>query len=421
MNIQIPFVSKSALNTHFVGACVAALLICTLHSTAFGATFTWNQPDGTFGWNVDGNWTTAGFPNANADIADLGQLDITSPTTVNLNQAITVGQLLIGDTNNTLGATYTIAPNGGSLTFNNTGGSGNAKLTQTAGGRGATISANVTLGSDLDVSNMSTTAHQLTLSGTTNLNGQAMNLNVAFGNNTNTGINVGALTGSGAVVKNGNGYAKMTAANANTYSVTINDGTLSYASVSMAGAGDITVNSGGVLDYSSGGNATYGNIISGAGSVTKGLTGTLTLTGSNTYTGNTTVTTGTLVLADDSQTKFVIGASGVNNKITGVANLTLDGDFVFDLSGAGINLGDSWNIVDVGTLSETFGSTFSVLGFTDNLDNTWTKINAGTTYRFSETTGVLTVVPEPSTWALLAVSGMTLLFLRQRRKTCYSA
>ena len=46
--------------------------------------------------------------------------------------------------------------------------------------------------------------------------------------------------------------------------------------------------------------------------------GTLTLGGINTYTGNTTVNAGTLVLADNAQLRFAIGAtSGTNNHARG--------------------------------------------------------------------------------------------------------
>ncbi len=42
------------------------------------------------------------------------------------------------------------------------------------------------------------------------------------------------------------------------------------------------------------------------------------------------------------------------------------GIFKFDLSGAAVADGNSWNIVNVGTLNETYGGTFSVDGFTND-------------------------------------------------------
>ncbi len=140
---------------------------------------------------------------------------------------------------------------------------------------------------------------------------------------------------------------------------------------------------------------------------------TQTLGGINTYTGNTTVSSGTLMLSDNAQLLFTIGASGVNNQINGSGKLDLYGDFNFNLTGAA-EVG-SWNIVNVGSLTELFVSTFTVVGFTDAGSNTWTKVNGTSTYTFSEATGTLSAVPEPSTWVLLALSLLVVVTLRRRR------
>jgi MYXO-CTERM domain-containing protein len=145
-------------------------------------------------------------------------------------------------------------------------------------------------------------------------------------------------------------------------------------------------------------------------------TGQIVLNKVNTYTGNTTVSNGALTLADDAGLKFVFGATGVNNKITGTGAVTLDGDFTFDLTNASTTLGSSWIVVDNATLSETFSSTFSVLGFIDAGNDLWTKsITAETQYLFSEATGTLSVTPVPEPAAMGVVAVASALLLRRRR------
>jgi autotransporter-associated beta strand protein len=145
-------------------------------------------------------------------------------------------------------------------------------------------------------------------------------------------------------------------------------------------------------------------------------TGQIVLNKVNTYTGNTTVSNGALTLADDAGLKFVFGATGVNNKITGTGAVTLDGDFTFDLTNASTTLGSSWIVVDNATLSEAFSSTFSVLGFIDAGNDLWTKsITAETQYLFSEATGTLSVTPVPEPAAMGVVAVASALLLRRRR------
>lgn len=140
------------------------------------------------------------------------------------------------------------------------------------------------------------------------------------------------------------------------------------------------------------------------------------LQGANTYTGDTTVdATSTLTLADDGELVFVIGADGVNNAILGDGTANIDGDFVFDLTNAGDTIGDSWSIV-ASSLTEIFGATFTVDGFTDAGGGIWTFDDSGTTYEFDEGTGALTVIPEPSAIGLLLGGASLGLLLRRPRR-----
>ena len=142
-----------------------------------------------------------------------------------------------------------------------------------------------------------------------------------------------------------------------------------------------------------------------------------TLNGLNTYSGNTTIGVGdaTFNLGPTGGLTFYIGDNGVNNWINGASGATvnLDGQFAFDLTNAGIEDDNFWNIVEVGDLVETFGSTFAVTGFTE-ASNVWTKLDGSNTWTFSESTGVLSlaVVPEPGT-ALLGSLGIIALLRRR--------
>jgi hypothetical protein len=136
------------------------------------------------------------------------------------------------------------------------------------------------------------------------------------------------------------------------------------------------------------------------------------LSNNNTYTGNTTVDAGTLVLADNAQLKFLLGAtSGTNNSITGAGTVTRDGDFVIDTTAADALPGGTWTLENVGSLTGPYGSTFTVVGFTDAGSDKWTKVNGSKLYTFDETTGVLTLAAaggDYSSWASLNGAGANL-------------
>ena len=179
---------------------------------------------------------------------------------------------------------------------------------------------------------------------------------------------------------------------------------------------DVTPNSGAVID-NYGLNITFAAPIQHGGSSvfdgglklgTSVAGGSLTLSGINTYTGTTTVPAGnTLALADNAQLEFVL-AGTLNNKITGAGTVTLDGDFNVNTSAANIANGQSWTLVDVATLAETFGPTFTLVGFTEaGTSGVHTMVDGINTWTFNEATGVLSLaVATPggySSW----ISGFT--------------
>ena len=186
-------------------------------------------------------------------------------------------------------------------------------------------------------------------------------------------------------------------------------------------AGAMTVASGGARLYAKQGPVNIYSAISGTGTITVDAPDSDSLcklwlySSANTFTGNI-VNDGRLGLVDDANLNFVIGASGVNNSVSGSAQFhaTFDGDFVFDLSGAGTTLGDSWDVVTTTAASTYYGATFTVQDFSDMGDGIWEGSANGAEYAFDTATGTLTVIPEPATLGMIAVMGGGLLFVRRR-------
>jgi fibronectin-binding autotransporter adhesin len=104
-----------------------------------------------------------------------------------------------------------------------------------------------------------------------------------------------------AVTKNGSGTWTLTGTNTYTGATTVSAGTLSIGNGvtdgSIASSSGITNNA--ALIYNLVGSQTYGNVISGTGTLTKSGAGTLTLSGTNTYAGGTIITAGTLSYSAD--------------------------------------------------------------------------------------------------------------------------
>lgn len=270
------------------------------------------------------------------------------------------------------GSTGTVSLGGGSSTFNNITNPIRLGENVTAGGvatgtlniSGGTVSVLASAGISIRIANATVSGG--TATGTLNLTG-------------------GTITVAGDIIRGAS-------AGTSNATVKLSGGTLNMGGhdLGAAGAGVITftVESGILQNVAT---------INGTGGLTKTTTGTLTLTGTNTYTGVTTVSAGTVTLADNAQLRFVIGAtSGVNNRINGGGTVVLNGDFNIDttLADASALTSGSWTIVDAVTLTESFGSSFTIVGAGwSEVSNVWTKIVGSKKYNFTEATGILTLTP----------------------------
>jgi len=189
---------------------------------------------------------------------------------------------------------------------------------------------------------------------------------VILGGNTLTEISSapssfdGVISGTGAFVKQGS--QTLTLAGINTYSggTTISAGTLALggqatgapaATIGTDGSGPVTDNAN--LAFTEPSAVTFGNVISGTGTVTQDGPGTVTLSSTNTYSGGTTITAGTLALGGSTVGTLGTGAitdNGtlaftepsaitVTNVISGTGGVTQVGPGTLTLNGANIYTG----------------------------------------------------------------------------------
>jgi autotransporter-associated beta strand protein len=228
-------------------------------------------------------------------------------------------------------------------------------------------------------------------------------------------------------------------------------GTISFGS--LTGNGHIQANTSGTKTISAGAlglNDTFSGTLAANGAnilaLTKVGSGTMTLSGNNTYTGATTVSAGRLVLnssgainsasaltvsngaAFDVSAKgaYTMGTGGTTIGIGATTAGLFDGSTTtavtlgnalalnFDTASLGAT---SYNLFDYASQTGDFSGITLTGAITGSLTltstDTWTGTAGGYDFSFSEATGVLSVVPEPSA-ALLG--GLGLLGLLRRRR-----
>jgi len=344
------------------------------------------------------------------------------------NSALGTGVVTFNGANaGTLGVTGATAITlGNNISLQHSGGSGSGNISS------ASSTAALILGGT--ITNVGGGTRVVTLS---NTNGTTLSGNILLSDNTTAGtlnfqpgtastttatisgvISNGAAA-SGAVTKSAAGTLVLTGSNTYTGVTTITAGTLLVNGDNTAATGTTTVSAGTL-----GGNGIIGGNVTIADATTAILapgtqadsTTTLTLNNKNlTFSGAS------------SQLKLdITGTSaGSFDKITGINTLAQFGAITFTLSGTYGTT--SWDVLDFTALfASSHFSTISLEGtYVGNLtrgggvSNTWTGNVSGQTWTYEETTGVLSVVPEPSTWALLAFSLTTVMVLRRRRSASF--
>jgi fibronectin-binding autotransporter adhesin len=310
---------KSKNQDPFLAAAITLAGFAFTATSAHAASYTWTPlTAGPFNWNnasSQNNWGTGAggaFPVNPDDVANMN-VNLSANQVVNLNQAITVGSLTIGDTSGA--ETETLAPNGGSLAFDVS--SGSASLIRTAGGTGATtISANITLNDNLAVSLASGSAiSTMTLSGIISESGGAKTL--TKDSSSLTLVLTGANTFSGGVtIKNGTLESRTT-------TTTLGTGTVVMGGTGSTGATYHTGQSNANafrIDLPTSGTSVIGANGTGSGFT---LSGPITLNGANlnvrTFNAGTTAST--------TLTGGVTGTGNLllNNLSTGTGKVALSG------------------------------------------------------------------------------------------------
>ena len=345
---------------------------------------------GTYGITVSGAGTIAGSNSGSDLIVDGGPVTLATANSYNGPTSIVNGATLNANVTNALPTT-----NGRSAVSLDQSGTGTSTLA---------------LGANQSVASLTgASTSKVTLGANT----------LTVGTSTGTTTFAGVISGTnGNLIKDS--ASTLSLSNTNTYT------------------GTTTVNTGTLL-LSGGGTIGTGNLVLGGGtfsiaSITAGsyaLSGSQSLTGAGTIlgaAGKTLTVAGTLAP----------GSSGPGTITLDTVAVTLSGTSTFEFTNTGFTAG-SYDLVQGtaggGTESITFGGTlnlnFSGGTYTDGSSVTIFNLNSysggftvnysglgvGQSATFDPTNGLVTVVPEPATWALLAFSLTTVMVLRRRRNS----
>lgn len=192
-----------------------------------------------------------------------------------------------------------------------------------------------------------------------------------------------AITGSGALTKEGQGTLVLTGGNLY-QGTTIADGTLQLGNGGQTGSisGDVINN--GTLVFNRSDAVAVGNTISGTGEVVQSGSGKITLTGTNTYQGGTTISNGVIAISTDAALGDASGALRLNGGTLNLdSGITLSATRAVSITGQNgtIHTADatestlSQSISGSGALTKSGTGTLTLAG---NNEYTGTSITGGT-------------------------------------------
>jgi autotransporter-associated beta strand repeat len=241
-----------------------------------------------------------------------------------------------------------------------------------------------------------------------------------------------------------------------TATVNLSGGTISVVNSALSTSLPMTLSNQSTID-TNGHGAVLSGTLSGDGSLAKTGTGELVLSGENTYTGQTTAEAGTLrvdgslaggvsvfsgaalsgggSVAGPSEIHGILSPGGIDEAglLTFGGDLTLDSnshtdihiggldpaDFDRTFIGGLLDYGGTLHISLIHGFMPQIGDSFRIFDAANGVVGTFTGISIsdpGLVVSFDYATGTLTVVPEPSSYALSVVGLLTAVLIRHLQK-----
>lgn len=228
-----------------------------------------------------------------------------------------------------------------------------------------------------------------TLANAITLNGAG--ISIANPSTTNTFTLGGVIGGSNGFAKTGAGTLILTGNNSLSGNIALNAGTLQLGSGALAGSlgsTGVVMANGTSLVFDSSASQNFSNAISGAGSLSKRGSGTLTLSGNNSFSGAVSLDGGALQLTGGSSigdtaalsmatsTLLGVGSSETIGSLAGNGTVFLQASSVLTTGGNNNSTTFAGSLTGLGGLTKTGSGTFTLTG-TSNFVGT-TTISGGT-------------------------------------------